>query len=38
MKKEELSDLKEDASNEDIVEIKSPELNDETHLNVEICD
>ena len=38
MKKEYISDLKEDASSEDIIEIKSSEINDDTHLNVEICD
>ncbi|CAO1339755.1 unnamed protein product [Diamesa tonsa] len=39
MKKEDISDLKEDASSEDIIEIKSSEMNsDDTHLNVEICD
>ena len=38
MKKEDISDLKEDASSEDIIEIKSPEINDESNLNVEICD
>lgn len=38
MKKEEISELKEDANSEDIIEIKSSEFNDETNLNVEICD
>ena len=38
MKKEDISDLKEDASSEDIIEIKSSEMNDDTHLNVDICD
>ncbi|CAO1313104.1 unnamed protein product [Diamesa serratosioi] len=38
IKKEEISELKEDANSEDIIDIKSSDINDETHLNVEICD